>query len=321
MEFHEFACIIAKYFAKQLPKSEHNRRSAEVTLKEILYWFLDPNLDQDIKVLDYKAGSDMFVKIMNGNEPFAADDAEIMLLHFSTEAFQEHYDEAEFSEEKEDELVNEFSRYGIEISTFDTAEDIGRCFKTILKRIAEKKYDKRISIYNDKWHIEGNHVVHGKRRITLPPDLVPEGGPENDDEQEYLIALLEVYSSVDGVKVENLEDIGKLKPIRRAHLNLQRGFFFQALSLRRKLQEVFFDGDTDFEILKRDEFEQIAPEVTKEYSDCLEKVDTVLHIAADLDLQKARSGKVRELTGKGEKRGIVHMLINDGKIRWIFDER
>lgn len=309
-----------KWLGHKMPRSEESGRlSAEIVLHSVLTWFTKPGDGDDYVPLELPDNSDMYAKILKGSETLPVDDARYMIRHFSTEIFgsvyDEVYNEGSLDQEAEERFLQEFEKYGYQIGG-DVTEDVGKCLYSILENIVER-FEKP-SIWAKKITLEGNVLKVGRRRITLPAEIAPSDSILDDVGSKYIDALLEVYCIEEGRDIIKIEDLGSLKPDHIEHLKYQRMFFFRALNLERKLRDIFIDGADDFERLKEEELDHIGLHVTEDYSSPLARVKTVLKISVGTVFKKSRSGQLGFLTGDGEKQGVVHMLVNDGKVRWVF---
>ncbi|MDO4275853.1 MAG: hypothetical protein Q4D16_19465 [Eubacteriales bacterium] len=102
----------------------------------------------------------------------------------------------------------------------------------------------------------------------------------------------------------------------KRHYANERKAYFGAESAQRSVREVFSDGETQFNVLKNDAFEGIE---TTYYSDRhpnrYERLEAVIEKITNTTLSASSWMNTRGLISNLEKKGICHMLVNDGEIK------
>lgn len=211
-------------------------------------------------------------------------------------------------------IINKFDEYGITLRPGHIPEDISKTLDNILNIIT---IPKKVSLRHAK--ISGNTVSIGSRTFKLPAAL---SMPENvvDKESTYVDALLEVYSQAEHITKIELDDLIKMPLEYQQHFRIQRESFYSAESVLHQIRDTFNDGEVEFNNFKDETLAGIIDEVIKKQKNAYERVKYVLHIVISVQYSKSLLSRPGNgLIGLREKKGIVHMLVNDGVIQWVKD--
>ena len=101
----------------------------------------------------------------------------------------------------------------------------------------------------------------------------------------------------------------------------QRKAYYSADNVHRSAREVFENGESMFQDLKDDAYEGIKPTFWKNYEHGYARLIAVLEKITNTTLDKSDLSKVRGLVSNLEKKGVCHILVNDGTIEsWVFDD-
>ena len=316
MELSAFIKILDKHLGGKIPVDLASGKPNQAnSLNHLLYSFVYFDDKEETDMHDYFELDDNFAKkIYEGHEKLPKTKAQKIIENFSTEDFEDFIGYPCFEKEA---IIQEFYNYGIEITYDDFVEEIGNTLKTILFNLVSN--EKKPSIKEAS--IEGNRVRVKNKYINLPPELVPTSDPTNT-EQTYVEALLEVYAQAEHIKHKiTVDDLKTMNKEYEAHFRVQRRSYYAAASLLRKIRDTFSDGENEFVRLKDEIFAGIEDELIKTQINAYARVKHVLHfVVTDLRLTKAYLGKdTSEWTGAQEKKGIIHILVNDGKVVWIND--
>jgi len=316
MNLSTFLKIIDMNLGDKIPVDpETGKRNQANSTKVILYSFVYFDEKDDVSSDDFlELDDEMLRKIFSGSEKLPKDIARKIHSNIDFSDFEELVGYPFY---KKQDLIREFDNYGIEISDEDFFSDLANLLDKILLDLIsnEKKPSIREAV------IEGDRVKVKNKYIKLPPELIPTPSPEST-EQVYVEALLEVYAQAEHIKKKiTLADLTTMNKEYSAHFKVQRNSYYAALSLLRRIRDSFGDGENEFEKLKNEISSGIEDELVKTQINAYSRVKHILHfVVSDLPLTKSYLGKdTSEWIGAQEKKGIIHILVNDGKVIWIRD--
>lgn len=111
-----------------------------------------------------------------------------------------------------------------------------------------------------------------------------------------------------------------MPPVYKTELQIHREDFYSAESVLHKIRDFFFDAEREFNCLKDDVYNGIKLYILHGFSNGYEKMKATLDFVMTISYRKSYlSTQGNGLIGNSEERGIVHMLVNEGKITWIKD--
>lgn len=284
---------------------------------ERMYTFLDAFLDdadENSNPLDSK-NEDFIRKIYRGAESLPSDCAQYYLAHLSSMAFEDFISNVEDSAIQN--MIDALAQYNEFLSVANFAEEFTELVKRTLYNIVN--FPESTSIrYAD--FIGDNKVKIGDRTLNLPPEL---GSVDVvlSSESKYVDALLEVYSHDTKIEVHSLEELKALPPKYTKHLKMQRQYFYSAESVLHQIRDIFKDGIAEFNALKKETLEGVETQLLVPCNSGYEKINNVLIHVTILNYSRSYLGRPNNgLIGPNEKKGIVHMLVNDGKIEWLVED-
>lgn len=153
-------------------------------------------------------------------------------------------------------------------------------------------------------------------KIPKPVRILPPKQPD-PSESVYLNELLAAYGDAESKPDFSLQD---LKSYERYKINYdrQRVCYFAAESVRRSAQDIpLLSEENHFEVLKEETFDGIIDVHERDYKNGFDRLSTVLIHATTLPITKSLIGKMPNWIGSNEKKGICHMLANEGLIKWV----
>jgi hypothetical protein len=154
------------------------------------------------------------------------------------------------------------------------------------------------------------------RRIPRPKDIEVPDEPEND-ELTYIAELLAAYAEKTGVAELSLDALAGYRQYRE-DLRQRRKEYYAAETIRRGTREVFGETDPDqFGILKDETYDGIFDVHSQDYQDGYERLLKVMAHVSSIQINKSPLSKLPEWIGNKEKKGVCHILVNDGVIRWV----
>ena len=130
--------------------------------------------------------------------------------------------------------------------------------------------------------------------------------------------MLEVYSNDSGITITTLEDLDGIKPIYRQKLQIHREFFYSAESVIYRVRDFFTDVEKHFNDMKQEVFDGIIYGLTPPSPNGMKNVEDTMELVVTISFTKAYFAVPGNgLVGPNEKRGMVHMLVNEGKVTWL----
>lgn len=313
MNLSDFMAILKTQLDSKVEKNPiTNRRTDGERLKTFLGAFTYTSGETtplDDLQLDYLG------KVFNGRDRLAPDKVSFFLERIDDDAFVDFC--SDLSTDAKNMMINAFASFHETISYNNFEKDVSNLLKSILYNLVN--YSRTQSIKYAEF-IGNNKVKIGGKTLNLPPEL-SEDTSFSSDENKYIDALLEVYSEDSGIQVNTTDDLKTLTPKYVKHLTKQKSYFFSAENVLHQIRDIFSDGEYEFNKLKNETFEGIDPFLDTEFINSLDKVKkTIVHVTM-INYSRSYLGRQNNgLIGPNEKCGIVHMLVNDGKVRWFDDE-
>jgi len=150
------------------------------------------------------------------------------------------------------------------------------------------------------------------------PALITPPGQIDSHEMVYVRELLAAYADAEGLDElpkESLESFPKYaKDFKR-----RRKDYYAAESIRRGARDVFGETTPDqFDVLKEETYDGIIDVYENEYPHGLARLKGVMSQAALIRVDKCVYSQIPNWIGASEKKGVCHILVNDGKLRgWV----
>lgn len=174
-----------------------------------------------------------------------------------------------------------------------------------LKNIAPATIERR----GDKLHIAGEVITIHK--ALVPDDIA-------NHELDYIRALYETYAQKLDMDTFTADDVPSLPRRYAENYKEQRMAYYSAKSVERSVRDIFYEGEDEFSILKDDAWHGINTTYWKDYEDGYARLNAVLEKITSTTLEKSVLSQIRNLIGNLEKKGICHILVNDGIIEsWV----
>ncbi len=299
-------------YLDQLVDASESRKTKANRIYTFLNAFLDDADDGANPI--YSKKDDFLRKVYRGAEHLPVECAQFYLSHLSSMAFEDFISPVEDSVIQN--MVDELAKYDEYLSVADFAEEFTELLRRVLSNIVDFPESKSIR-YAD---FTGDGKVRvGNSTLNLAPELaVPDKAQTS--EAKYIDALLEVYEQDAGVEIKTLDDLSKLHKRYQTHFKVQRSYYFSALSALRQVRDIFADSLKEFEALKKETLEGIQDTLLKPHKNGMDRLDDTLKVVTFIHYGKACLGRENNgLIGAGEKKGIIHMLVNDGKVQWVVD--
>ena len=139
-----------------------------------------------------------------------------------------------------------------------------------------------------------------------------------DFEEGYISALCDAYAEALSRETVTVDDLPKLPKKYQTNFYEQRKAYLGAESIQRSIREVYDDGANQFDILKEDAFSGIKTTYYDDHDNGYRRLLEVLKKISDVQLTKSKLMTIKNLIGNLERLGIVHILVNDRRIKsWV----
>jgi hypothetical protein len=317
MKIYEFINLIKNAFASQIkPDPVTHKITALLIYQDVITWFTDMSLiDNEILNNITKKSNDYCEKLLNENNniDMPIKDARYLKSKITWENFQDIFDNAGLTEEAISLLIQSFAQKGIILTGNDLPKELADVFANLLQERSEK--NKKISI-KKSIHISLNKIRIGGTEYTLHPALqVPDNLTYN--ENIYVSELLSVYSQKTGSNISSIEDLNDYQ-IYQNELQNHREAFYSAETVLMQVRNFFYDGELEFIIMKDEIYKSIRFNTNFNFKDGYEKLTYTINNVMQISFSKSYfSSSGNGWVGNEEKIGMVHMLVNERKVKWI----
>lgn len=162
-----------------------------------------------------------------------------------------------------------------------------------------------------KIHIGGNI-------INLPPELLP---PDDIDDKEipYVNELLLAYADASGSDPLTKDEVSKLKGRYKDNFVEQRINYYSAVRICRIIRESYANPNQELRTWKTQTFDYISDTYRDDYPNGYKRLIAVLKKVVDSKTQAAIDG-CDQLIQPKERKGVCHLLTNDGVMHWVQED-
>lgn len=269
----------------------------------------------------------MLQYIYKGEKFISPEVAQVLAGGFDRELFEDYFSELSY-----DALVNiskDLAGYGFEAYADTVPKVCASIMDQIIQHIAAgepedvhkvdyvaRESGRRIKdvpittveMRGDKIHINGEV-------ITVEVDRV--NAQENDENPKYLSAIYEAFESALNRKVDASIIDSLPRRYRETYKESNEGFFL-ADAIEHRLRETFDDGAEEFKKLKEDEWHGISGTYWRNYENGFERMSAVMDESSRTNLNDSCLMQIRNLINTLARKGICHILVNDGTIpSWV----
>lgn len=155
---------------------------------------------------------------------------------------------------------------------------------------------------------------HKKPTRIIPPDEI------EDHELGYVKELYRVYQEETDEEYARPADLDA-HPKLKKNFNRQRKDYYSAETIRRELRDTIRQDETEgFDILKDEMYDGVITTRDKDYDSSLLRLTAVMEHATEVPISNNLQDRLLDWVGPGEKKGVCHMLVNDGRMTWMEDE-
>ena len=318
-----------EYFRMMYPYIGQAKQPAEY-LDDLLCNFVVDDADFTGSPLTDKT-PDYKNRIYNGSKPFPISLAAQLLDASDPMCFSAYINDC-LSDDLAENLEKELTELGIDIQGDDVADKCAKLFVSILTETARRtkrkdtpagvaSYGKQkltgvpiatVYVRDGKISINGQ-VFNLHKKITPPEDIAQE-------EMPYIKALFAAYAQATGMACVTKDNLSTLNARYRRNYSDQRENYYNAVRVERSVREIFENGDVEFGKIKEDAYNGIIDVCWNDFDDGFKRLLAVLNQVSQITLTKSFLTQIKDLINNSEKKGICHMLVNDGKIQWVFDD-
>lgn len=154
----------------------------------------------------------------------------------------------------------------------------------------------------------GNSFIN----IITPPKQIEKG------ELTYTNKLLEAYASAENKKMLTKDEM-EATPKYKKDFNRRREDYYAAESVRRGARDAFSNISPDpFDVLKDETYNGIVDIYEDDHSHGLARLRKVMSHVTTINVDACIFSKIPNVIGQKEKKGVCHLLINDGTLKgWV----
>lgn len=166
-------------------------------------------------------------------------------------------------------------------------------------------------------YIKDGKLFDERTSIPFPPDITKPSAIQRD-EIPYATKILEAYADHDKCDPVSIDKVENLSPIFTMHFEGQRDSFFKAISRERQIREIRPDGLTEFNQIKELAYSSIFETYLSDYPDGYARLNATVTQAGNAPLDGSVLTKIPSLFDVPVKKGLVHLLVNEGRIKgWV----
>lgn len=321
MTFSEFAKFIKSFYEEKTTVAEFVKNIIDAILDDVA-------LEKDFSNPLYKLKKSTLEAYYNGTLPISQNNAAAIAPRIDEAKFEDFINN--YSVDALEQMRNKLAEFNFDVDSNDVGIACANILSQIIINRAQGKTDD-IKSLNYKRNSSGrllknispatierrdNKLHIAGEVITIHQELIPDSVAEN--ELNYIRAILDAYAQKLDLKQVSLEDINALPLRYREMYKEQRKAYYSAISIEHSIRDIFDDGEDEFKNIKDDAWHGISETYWKEYSDGYERLIAVLEKVTSTTLDKSVLNQIRNLIGNLEKKGICHILVNEGTIKsWV----
>lgn len=322
MRLCDFASMLFPYLGKGRAVPEYMRALFDLLIDETDADFTNPL---------YDLTPDYINRIYNGRENLAKTKASAILNHLDILKFTNGVHD-DLTPDAEIALGGDIQKLGLSLSADEVPEQCAEIFVDILKELArstKKKSAQSSALPNGKVSlsqvpvaslkvIDGKIEINGQvivlhEKLKPPEDIAP-------DELPYVTALFEAYAQAEQLDTVTKDTLDSLPKKYRRNFVEQRESYYNADSVFHSLRECVIEGEDEIQRIKDDTYDGISDTCWDDYKDGYARLIAVLKQVARITLTKSYLASITNLINTSERKGICHMLVNDGRIQWVVDD-
>ena len=318
----------------EFAKFMHENYEANANDSEFVSILIDAILDESALEKEgnpnpiYGLSANTRLAYYSGKRQISQRKAAQIVPNLSEESFDNFV--SDYSMDALEHMRDKLGEYGFDVEPYEVGKACANILAQIIKRRSEGLSDdvtkldyKRLekgqrfkNIAPASIERRGDKLEIAGETITINQALVPDSIAEQ--ELEYIHALYEVFAEKLNRENFTKDDMPLLNRGMRENFREQREAYYSAVSVERSVRDMFTDGEDEFQILKDDAWHGIDTTYWKDYPDGYARLNAVLEKVTSTSLDRSILSQMRNLIGNLEKKGICHILVNDGTIEsWV----
>lgn len=263
----------------------------------------------------------------NGTRPIGQKNASKILGHLDKERFASYMDVLSndaLAAVSEALKQRDISTSALTVSTMcaDLLESVLlQCSKNVVvpaKKMASERESVKIDASMKTAEKPAPDIAADKGRFASLKELVP---PQEVVEQEipYVKELMAAYGEAEGIGSFTKDTLRQYVDKYGEHFNRQRKDFYAAESVRQGTREAYGETDPDqFEVLKEETYDGVVDVWEQDHRNGYVRLSKVLAQAAQIRIDRCWLCRDTDWIGNSQKKGVCHVLVNDGKIKgWV----
>ena len=317
MRIFEFINIVGDAFKTQIkPNPDTHKVNASTIYATVLEWFtsIDTMDIERANAAIYKSVN-FCNKLLNGNldKDMPINDAAYLKSKLIASTIRDVIRDANLDPVALNALIQKFKEKGETITKGNLAKDL----RDILFRLLDERSKvNRVGSIRNAQFLGNDKVQIGKKIISLPPPLEVPNLPDVKEEK-YISALLTVYAQKEKRSITSIDDLDGM-PLYKENIQIQRSYFYSAESVLYQIRDFFNDAEKEFNGMKKEIYDGISYHLNTPHKNGWDRLDDVMKCVVTISFRKSYlSNPGNGLIGPNEERGMVHMLVNEGKIEWI----
>ena len=333
MRFSDFVQLMHRYIGCSVTQQEYVLYLTNLVIRDPMTDD-EKKLDEDdaLNPLSGKKDMSSLSKIYSGtdNRKIKQKDARTIQGLFSKTKFVDAFRTVDY--EAREELIEKLKGFGIqgnlEVDNID--EVCAELFYRFIDAMASNKgyIDTAIPVHIDSYgnryvtvevstvYVKDGKLYVGDEVLELPAALAPEKDIR-PEEMPYVNALCAAYA--DALAQAVTPDIIETLPGRyRRDFTSQRTSYYEAEWLHHSVRDVFDGGEEKFEALKKDAYDGIESTYLQDYDNGYQRLQAVLDKITNTTIDTSSIDRIKSLMKNVHKKGICHILVNDGTINsWV----
>lgn len=229
-----------------------------------------------------------------------------------------------------DKIKKAIELHDCSLNEDDLYESITDLFINIISNISEGKNEtvfkqntnnnaRTLFTLKDNNYFKDNKFYLGNDVIDVSPIIFKE--INIDFTLPYIDELIKAYNDDLHTNIYNINNIDKLPSKYKFDFYEQKNNFYSAEVVHHSLRDVFDDGEEHFTTLKDEIFSGVYQSLINDYPTAFIRLQQVMEKACIISIDKSIITQIKNYIGNSEKKGICHILVNEGKIKgWISDE-
>lgn len=275
---------------------------------------------------------DTLDRLFKGTNPLNQKKVHVAIDHADSDKFAKYVDSLGWEAQR---AINE--EFKKRIPDFNPDDNLGYACADLFLQIMDDIYDGRetsspiittgtastpkmktipaATVYYD----ETDGKLHiGDVEISIPKELVP---PDDiaPEEEVYVTELLMAYANAINKGTITKDELDSLPQKYKRNFSDQRINYYSAVRIDRFVRESIADGDSQASTWKSDTYDYIKDTLWDDYDNGYKRLISVLKKVVDSSTTSVVD-TFQNLVGSKEKKGVCHLLANDGTVHWVDDD-